>query len=54
MMTDKEVGQLWAKHKLPVVEQLIRKLVYERAWRLHVGVIDLALLQFGIDPETWK
>jgi len=30
-MTDKEVGELWTKHKLPVVEQLIRKLVEERA-----------------------
>ena len=30
-MTDKEVGELWGKAKLPVVFQLIRKLVEERA-----------------------
>jgi hypothetical protein len=67
-MEDKQVGELWrkaiAEHPLGVadwqlwMQALIRKLVEERA--KHRGGVtkalsyQLALSDFGIDPETWK
>jgi hypothetical protein len=50
-MTDKEVGELWAKAKLPVVVDLIRKLVQERC---HRSKLEQALRDFGIDPASWE
>ena len=51
-MSDEEVGKIWAKHKLPIVRQLIRKLVEERAsnW----DDLGAALESYGIDPATWE
>lgn len=62
MMTDKEVGKLWARvkpdHPNPLscdrrVAALIRKLVTERALR-DPGNLESALHDFGIDPKTWS
>ena len=63
-MKDAEVGELWAKAKLPVVRDLIRKLVKERAYgrdgvssfSKHEQLVFLrdALRDFGISPETWS
>ena len=67
-MEDKEVGELWRKAKLPVVIQLIRKLVEERArnnavayYHVHgpdddaiKSCVKSALRDFGIDPTTFS
>ena len=57
-MNDTEVGELWARHKLPVVDQLIRKLVKERADLYRADGHDeperLACESFGIDAAIWK
>lgn len=58
-MKDEEVGELWAKAKLPVVRDLIVKLVEECADRYYghgIGwedAIQDALERYGIDPATW-
>jgi hypothetical protein len=68
LLTDKEVGELWAKAQVPALEsslviKLIRKLVEERAWgkkgrkiftphQQDVFLND-ALRDFGIDPATF-
>ena len=61
-MKDEEVGEIWAKAKLPVVRALIVKLVEERAaficmWKndrqLDDGHLAQALHDFGIDESTW-
>jgi hypothetical protein len=70
VMEDKAIGELWRRHDEPAheyscveVRALIRKLVEERAQRycqLPVGEpafessYKYALLDFGIDSETWK
>lgn len=76
MMKDKQVGELWKSAKYLqergssvaiveaafAVEELIRKLVEERAKRFHVeqGIAGgtagfyKALRDFGIDPKEWK
>lgn len=62
-MTDKEVGELWLKHKLPVVGELIRKLVEERnCRRISCKIFEehthpfgsRPLVDYGIPEETWK
>lgn len=73
-MQDKQVGELWSKatHKdvpMPIVQQLIRKLVEERAQVIATTSCDYdgckhedwktshtpeALRDFGIDPKEYK
>ena len=63
-MTDKEVGEVWALHKLPLVRQLIQKLV-EEAVRYEMDnpeggymnpreALLFVLFRFGIPPTDWK
>ena len=55
-MTDEEVGELWHKHKLPIVNAIIRKLVEERVSKYRdrrVG-LKLTLRDFHIDPKSWE
>jgi hypothetical protein len=63
-MTDKEVGELWARiHEArwagrlwprKEIRELIAKLVEERAARSHDYGIKLACEDFGIDPEEFE
>lgn len=68
-MEDKEVGELWAKAKLPVVRDLISKLVEERASYLKARCPfdyhdetrcsleyhgQIARQQFGINPNDYE
>jgi hypothetical protein len=64
LLTDKEVGELWAKAQVPALEsslviKLICKLVAERAMRYapytryRDDYIDQALKSFGINPATF-
>ena len=64
-MTDKEVGELWHKANLPVIFDLIRKLVEERTRSyMHTGdrrrdlshdaAIWQALSDFGIREQDWQ
>ncbi len=58
-MKDADVGELWNKAKLPVVRDLIRKLVEERTDKYEQQGFLIqggrkALESFGIDPEEFK
>jgi hypothetical protein len=63
MMEDREIGKIWATAKLPLVRQLIEKLVEERAslkcpdtatcYRKNAHIHE-ALCDFGIDREDFK
>jgi hypothetical protein len=69
-MTDKEVGELWARAQVPALEssvviELIHKLVEERAFgpnprrrtfteREREVFLSDALRSFGIDPASWE